>query len=381
MSPVAGLVENDVALTSASLSLLGMLPPLGFAAGAFLTPLLVPRLGLDGTTVSVLLVIAFGLAGRAASSDAATLIASSAVAFAAVGVLNVLLPALVKRHFPARVGSVTTLYVTLMGVGTFLPPLVAMPIAQVWGWRAALLLWALLAAVGVIPWLLVMCGTGWARPDRATLMRERMPRARARRLARSPIVWGVGALCAAPGFIAYSMFAWYPMILVDTASATPVSAGAMLALYAAMGAPAGMLLPALVARWPVAGWFIALGGALFVAGFSGMLLAPVDGAWTWALLGGAGQLLFPLSLVLLNIRTRTAAGAVWLGSVTQGGAYVFAATGPLVVGLLHDTTGSWTVPLIVLLAVAVAGALVGLLAAPSRFLENDDARVTRRDHA
>ena len=70
---------------------------------------------------------------------------STAVIFAAVGVGNVLLPPLVKKYFPDRIGLMTTIYSTTMAVASFGPPLVAVPIADAAGWRLSLGLWAVFA--------------------------------------------------------------------------------------------------------------------------------------------------------------------------------------------------------------------------------------------
>ena len=75
---------------------------------------------------------------------------------------------------------------------------------------------------------------------------------------------------------------------------------------------------------------------------------------------GLGPLLFPLSLVLINVRTRTHEGAVALSGFVQGVGYTLGALGPLVVGVLHQVTGQWTLALVVLLATAAAAAVAGL---------------------
>lgn len=38
-----------------------------------------------------------------------------------------------------------------------------------------------------------------------------------------------------------------------------------------------------------------------------------------------------------------------MSALVQGGGYVVAATGPLVVGAVHEVTGNWTAPLLVIL--------------------------------
>jgi CP family cyanate transporter-like MFS transporter len=89
---------------------------------------------------------------------------------------------------------------------------------------------------------------------------------------------------------------------------------------------------------------------------------------------GAGTLLFPVVLVLINLRSRTHAGSVALSGFAQGVGYAVGALGPIVVGLLHDATSGWIVPLVFLLATAAAGIFSGVVLAKPRFVEDDIAR-------
>ena len=87
-----------------------------------------------------------------------------------------------------------------------------------------------------------------------------------------------------------------------------------------------------------------------------------------------------------SVRTRTHAGSVALSGFTQGLGYTLGALGPLAVGVLHELTGGWTVPLLVLtataLAAAGAGAVVaaGLTDAPAvaRWILDEQVRLGRR---
>lgn len=364
LSPIVDLVVRDVPLSTASVIVLGMLPPLCFAAGALITPAMAHAVGIDRAAVASLGCLALGLATRGLAPDDTWLIVGSTTAFLSIGVLNVVLPPLVKKHFSDRIGPITSLYTTLMAVGTFLPPLTVVPLALWWGWRSALLVWCALALATVAPWILIARGSRYeptAHPRGPVFSSA---------VARSPIAWGVTSLCATAGFIAYAIFAWYPLTLADTTTLDAGSIGVALAIYAAMGVPASFLLPMLVARYRAVGACVLAGGALFVVAFLGMLVAPQSGVWAWAVLGGAGHLMFPLSLVLINLRTRTMRGSVALSTAVQGIGYLLAATGPLAMGLLHAATGGWHAALLLLVGVALCGTALGLLAARSRWLED-----------
>ena len=100
--------------------------------------------------------------------------------------------------------------------------------------------------------------------------------------------------------------------------------------------------------------YAAFGTASIGAGLAGVLLAPMAAPYLWVGLIGAGQgACFALGLNLLVLRTQRVADTARVSAMAQSIGYTLCAAGPLLVGLLHDATGSWTVPLVLLLALLV----------------------------
>ena len=370
LSPILGQLEADIPLSAAEIGFLGMLPPLCYAVFGIVTPLFARRLGLEVTLIVAIAVLTAGLAGRGLAGSPVWLLVASSATFAAAGVGNVLLPPLVKRYFPDRIGLLTTIYVTTMSVSTLLPPLVAVPVADAAGWRLSLGAWAIVAVVSLVPWIALLVHP---RRDVSAALPEEAEPGLLRYALRSPLAWSLAILFSAAGFNAYALFAWLPAILHDIAGTSPAEAGALLSLYAAMGLPAGLLVPVLAARHGRVRSLIAVGVVALVAGYLGLLLVPTTATWLWVVLVGIGPLFFPLSMVLINLRTRTHTGAVALSGFVQSLGYLVVALGPLVVGLLHDATGGWTAPLWLLLASAVPAAVAGAVVARGRYLEDERA--------
>jgi CP family cyanate transporter-like MFS transporter len=75
-----------------------------------------------------------------------------------------------------------------------------------------------------------------------------------------------------------------------------------------------------------------------------------------------------LALSLFGLRTRDHHQAAALSGMAQSVGYALAAAGPVLLGALHDATGSWTAPLCVLLAVIVVQAAAGVPAGRARLL-------------
>jgi CP family cyanate transporter-like MFS transporter len=375
LSPILAELETDIELDPTAIGVLGMLPPLCYAVFGIVTPLFAKRLGLEQALVLALVALTAGLAGRGLATDAVWLLVSSALTFAAIGVGNVLLPPLVKRYFPDRVGLMTTVYATAMSISTFVPPLVAVPVAAAADWRVSLGQWSAIAALSVIPWVaLLVHPSRRARRDAVAAAAgapEEAAPSQLRRAAGSPIAWALTTIFAVSSLSAYVMFAWLPTILHDIAGTGHAEAGALLSLFAAMGLPASLVVPLVAARYGRIRLLVGVSVASIVLGYGGLLLAPATATWLWVALIGTGPLLFPLSLVLINLRTRTHAGAVALSGFVQSTGYLIVAAAPVLVGILHEWTGGWTLVLWLLLASAVPAAVAGLALARPRYLEDD----------
>jgi CP family cyanate transporter-like MFS transporter len=238
--------------------------------------------------------------------------------------------------------------------------------------------------VAIVPWV-----TLWMRDRRATvgsaaagptasrpgfdadLLPEVSPIVAGGRIWRSPLAWSMGLLFGATSLNVYAAFAWLPQILIDIAGVSSAQAGVLLSFYAGMGIPFSLLVPMLASRMRSVAPLIALGFVSYVLGYAGLLIVPAALPWLWVALIGSGPLLFPLVLVLVGLRSRTPEGTVALSGFSQGVGYAVGALGPLLVGVLHEATGGWTVPLVFLCATLVIIVVAGRVVARPRMLEDD----------
>ncbi|MGN7860709.1 MFS transporter [Microbacterium sp. 22303] len=404
LSPVVDHVARDFPMPAAVVGLIGTAPPVCFALFGLLTPLMERRLGLERVAVIALSAVTVGLVGRGFAVDATTLLIATALVFAGVGMANILMPPLVKKYFPDRLGLMMTLYTTVMAFSTFLPPLVAVPAADVAGWRVSLAMWAVFALAGTLPWIVMLlrvraegatasaeaapavgdraqdqveadvtdpAGTASARPsfeDAAALSTGPIVTAPSSsrvfsRLTRIPLAWMLAVVFGTSASMAYTAFAWLPTILVEHVGTTPQQAGLLLSLFAFTGFPASLIVPVLIVRFHATTWLYVIGALGAVLGLLGLLLFPaLSIVWLWVLLYGLAGLLFPLALVLISIRARESETAVALSGFVQSCGYVLAAIFPLLLGIVHTATGGWQVPLIVLTALLVASIPAGVYA-------------------
>lgn len=378
VSPIADQIAVDIPFGSIGLGLIGMLPPVVFAIFALLTPAIVHRLGLERSMVAAIIAMITGHLLRALAPEFGTLVAGSVIVLIGTGIGNVLMPPLVRRYFPTRIGLLTSVVTTLMSVSTAVPSLLAAPIASAAGWRLALGLWAAVGATALVPWIALAVRRHGSGEDAA--LGEPEPTLLSS-LRRSRTAWALAAVMATSSLGAYAMFAWLPQILAERTSLGPVAAGALLSLYGLAGFPASIVMPVLASRLRNVSVLVFTGVGFFVVGYGGLLLAPQTATWLWVLLAGLGPLLFPVALALIGLRTRSHSGSVALSGFVQGIGYTVGSIGPLLVGLLHQLTGGYTASLITLIVISTPAIIAGLLLSKPRYVEDEIAASLAREQA
>jgi MFS transporter, CP family, cyanate transporter len=272
----------------------------------------------------------------------------------------VAVPVVIGRDLPLWSGAVLGVYTAALNVGSMITLSLTVPIADVTGWRIALLAWGALVVVGLAVWWYAtrrpVRGDARDRPEGPT--RPAAPAgARDERLWwRRPVVWGLTAGFAGQAFAYYGVTAWLPVLLGEELGMAPATAGVsssifqIAAIIGAFGVPVLLRLcrPRTVVLIVAAAWATLPLGLLF---------APQLWA-AWCSVAGAAQgggLVVIFALIVRRARDLTENRR--MSALVQGGGYVVAATGPTVIGAVHEAAGNWTAPLLVVLA------SIGLLAA------------------
>ena len=325
--------------------------------------------GLLLTLLAALALLAVGLLLRGAVPGL-LLIPGTALAAAAIALMNVLLPSLVKRRQPAQAGWLIGIYLLSLSAGTILGALVAVPLFQVSGGsvRLALGVWAAPALAAMLAWLpqwrfrTVPDGTA-TQPGPARLVK----------VWRYRLAWQVMTFMGLQSLTYYASASWLPTLFRDRGTSA-VHAGTLAALMQLGGAGSALLIPVLAHRVRDQRWLVTLAVIVSAAGFAGSAFAPLSGAAAWILLLGLGQgAALGLAVYLTMVRAPDPVVAASLSAFTQGAGYLLAAAGPLAVGLLHTATGAWTVPAALVLAVFGGELAAGLMAGRARTLPAAEA--------
>lgn len=366
LTPLLQTVGETFGFGSAVTGVVGMLPTASFAFFGVMTARIVHRLGLERTTALAMALATAGLLARGFVQGTTGLIITSSVALAGMGIGNVALPPLVKRYFPGRVGVLSSLYITLLQLGTMLPAFAAVPLANAYGWRVSLASWSVASLVALLPWIVLLRQQGHAHGG--DLPDTHPPRKA--RAWHSGLGWAMCAMFGMTSLATYSMFTWLPRWFVE-AGATPQAAGNLLGVYSAVLLPLAVMVPLIATRMRRPFLIVMAALGCYTVGFSGMLWNPLAFPNLWAALLGMAGMTFPLGLVLINLRTRTPAGSAMLSSFVQGVGYTVACLGPLLFGLLHEWSEHWTWPVAFLGLCIVVLAWGGWQACRPRYLEDE----------
>ncbi|GIF69542.1 MFS transporter [Asanoa ishikariensis] len=359
-------VRDGLHLSGALAGVVTTIPTLAFAVFGATTPWLVRRVAPARLLVGAMALLAVGQLLRVLTDAPAAFIGFSALALAGIAVANVLLPMMVKQNFPGRPGLVTGAYTVSMSIGAAAASATAVPVAHAFGsWRAGLGVWAVLAAIAILPWL-----PGALRRRQQVVRRPGHHPGAKIRPARTRIGWSMAVFFGMQSIAGYATMGWLAQLFRDSGF-TPSTAGLLLAGVTLFALPFALLMPALAGRVRRLAPVLLTLTSMSAIAYVGLAVAPHSGAVLWVTLLGIGQTVFPVSLVVIGMRARTPEGTVALSAFAQSVGYVLAALGPLLVGILYEATGGWVAPLGVLGVALVVQATAGVLISRPAFVEDE----------
>ncbi|MEW2272305.1 CynX/NimT family MFS transporter [Streptomyces griseofuscus] len=384
-------VRDGLGMSGSVAGLLTSVPPLCFAVFGVMAPRLARRFGPAAVVCAGMAAIFAGLLIRPYAGGTAGFLAASALALMGIAVSNVLMPVIVKRWFPDRVGSMTGLYSMVLALGTSLPAAVTVPMTHALGgnWKLGLAVWAVLAAAAVVPWI-PLVREGRERPAPAARSAQASAKAQAKapartpasaraaeeqpplRITRSRTAWALAVFFGLQATAAYITMGWMPQIFRD-AGVSAGTAGLLLAVTMVMGVPLAFVIPRIATRLPHQGPIVLVLGVCGLAGYAGLYLAPAAGAWAWALLLGIANCAFPLALTMVGMRARSGPGVAQLSAFAQSTGYLISIPGPLLVGVLYQHSGGWGLPIALMAGLMVPQMVVGVLAGRDRTVEEEAA--------
>ncbi|ABZ78047.1 major facilitator superfamily MFS_1 [Shewanella halifaxensis HAW-EB4] len=369
VGPLLDAIRAELNLSATQAGMLTTLPLLAFAFFSPIASKVGRKCGLELALMLSLLFILIGLVGRSLGSASALFIGTVVIG-AGIAFANVLLPSLMKRDFPNKITTMTSMYVLMMGAGSAMSASLAIPLTDMANqlsisviptWAFSLGGLVIFPLIAILVWLPQIRNHTAPSKDTQTLDSHSY-------LWRNSSAWQITLFLALNSFLMYIFISWLPTILVDNGF-NHHEAGVIhgvLQLFTAV--PALILIPFMSKLKDKRLLSFSLTLMAFI-GIMGLLLKP-ELAMIWAMLFGFGAGGgFIVALALISLRTESAHQAATLSGMAQFLGYLLAATGPMIMGELHEQTASWQLPLILCAICAILWSAFSLLAAKDELIE------------
>lgn len=356
VGPLVELIRGDLHISNTLAGMITTLPLLAFALFSPFVPKLAGRFGVEFILFFSIIFLTVGILLRS-FSGIASLYIGTAVLGLSIAACNVLLPGLIKREYPERIGLMTGVYSIAMNLFGAIASGVGVPIAVGlgYGWQGALGVWGILSFLAIVFWLpQVRRGSRKGLQARAQAKREQI------NLWRSPLAWQVTLFMGLQSTLFYVLVAWLPEILKSQGASFDQS-GWFVSIMQLSVLPVTFIAPILAGRMTNQRLLVTITSICFFAGIMGLLYGSVQWMLVSVILLGVGAgFSFGLAMIFFGLRTDDAQQAAELSGMAQSVGYLLAATGPMIFGYLHDLTNSWHTPLLILVGVSLLLFMVGL---------------------
>lgn len=364
VGPLVSFIRDDIQISNTLAGLITTVPLLAFALLSPLVPKLGRKLGAELLILIALLFLIVGIVIRSLSG-AADLYLGTAILGAAIAVCNVLLPSIIKRDFPHQIGAITGVYSISMSLCGAIASGISVPLAVGAGlkWQGALGIWGILCVVSILCWLPQL-----RNQTKPTTVSGEHTVKREVNVWRSSLAWQVTMFMGIQSMIFYVLIAWLPEILHGQGIDSSRS-GWYLSIMQLSPLPFSFIVPVIAGRMSNQRSLVIITATLLITGILGLLYGSSSLLLLWVImLGVGGGFAFGLAMMFFGLRTENAHQAAELSGMAQSIGYLFAASGPALIGFLHDITENWTLPLLILLSASVFLFVFGIGSARNRFV-------------
>lgn len=324
-------------LTSIPVLCLGLFSPIAVKAGA--------KWGLERIIGFSLVFIAIGTAIRWITHATPFLLITAFIAGIGIAFITPLMAGFITKYFPDKVPTMIAIYSVSLTLGAALSSSLSVVLEQFFdSWQISLASWSVLAIIASTLWWLIVRVPESESTISSNKIRGSFP-------WKNNKAWILSLSFGLMALLFFSFNTWLPQI-VQGMGYSKAYATTTLTIFVLVQIPVSLLIPVLLRKSPSRRLWLIFGSAFEFAGL--LLLALHAVPWiASALIGiGAGSI-FSLNLLLpIDATTNANEAAAWSAMVQSTG-YVIGATGPILLGQIHDATESFTSAIVIMLVIVV----------------------------
>ncbi|MFF2481020.1 CynX/NimT family MFS transporter [Paenibacillus sp. NPDC058071] len=346
IAPLLESMRADLGMSAAVASLLTSIPVL--CMGLF-SPFAVKaggRFGIERVMGLSLLVIGVGTFLRLFTGSVPFLLLTALIAGIGIAVIGPLSSGFIKQHFPNNVPTMIAVYSVALTLGATLGSGLSTPLERAFhSWKGSLAFWAAAAFLAAIVWQL------FVHTQIKPTARMASGKTQTNLPWKSGKAWMLTLSFGCMSMLFYSFTAWLPQI-VEGMGYSKAYASTALTLFVAIQIPVSLILSLLLRKFPSRRLWLLVEASFELFGL--LLLAfRVEPLVAAAFIGiGAGGL-FTLNLLLPIDATSNPHEAASWSAMTQSVGYVIGATGPFLLGWIHDYTNSFTSAVLGMMGIVV----------------------------
>lgn len=363
VGPVIGLIRDDLQLENWNVAFIMSLPLIAFAILSPLTASIAKKISTELTLVIGLALLVFGMTIRTFPMNFLLFFGTLCVGLG-IAVCNVLLPSIIKDRFPLKVGLMTGLYTTCMGLMATTASALSLPLADGagFGWQWSMYIWVIPAVLAFFIWLYI-----WRKAQSRKSQDLQVTMKEEGSIFKSKLAWAVACFMGLQSMIFYVTISWLPEILMDR-GIPAYEAGYMLSYFQLVGLPVSFIVPVIASRLKTQRIIVYVVNSGFLLGIILLMNVESLGMLTLAvtLLGFSSSSNFSLALAFLSFRAKDRFDAARLSGMAQSIGYGLAAIGPVMLGYMYDLTLSWTMPLYTLMIVTLFIMVFGTFAGQNK---------------
>ena len=358
LGSIAPVVKDALDISEFQIGWLGAVPMLSFAVGALISPAIGKRFGLENTLIAMIGLLTVGMIIRTAIPTWSGFLIGTLLLTLAIGFANTLAAPVIKQRTPQHIPLITGLFSLTMTTAAGIVAGVVLPLSAQVGWQWALGGWTILGVFAFVIWLFLRVRLGSSNHQAvipAALGSSDIS------MWRTTFAWQIAIFMGLQSLLFYTVASFLPSIWVSK-GLSAVSAGQMGSVFQFMAPVSIFSLTWLVNRGRPIQALAVFAAVLNVIGILGVSYLSTDLAWLWSGMMGMGcSAIFTLSMMLFSMRTYTTNQASELSGMAQAVGYIIAFFGPLGTGWLHETTGSWSVPLFIMLILMIVNVVIAWL--------------------
>lgn len=367
---IVEMIKSEFMISSSSAGLITTLPLIAFAIVSPFVSKTSKKLGYGKTMMLGLMFILLGELVRSYTNLTGLFIGTALLGIG-IAIGNVLIPSIIKMSFPNKTGLLTSIYTSSMCIFAAVGAGLSIPLAKGLnlGWKNALAIWFTLTLVTIIIWLPQL-------KAKDNMDKTVSKKTENKSIWKSSTAWWVTLFMGTQSLLFYSLVAWLPTIIVSKGM-TESFAGTMALTFQLIAIPATLLIPILCDKLKNQRILVGIVCGLYISGMLLLFFAKTNtlllGSVVLMSLGMGGSI--SLSIAFISLRSQNSSIAAELSGMSQSAGYLLAAVGPILMGYIYDSSGSWSLPITIFAGLIVFLSFCGWYAGNNVVIEEEEEHI------